>query len=87
MHANNPAAKQLEARWRRAIKMKAISLEQLDQCAPCTLTGDTEESYEPLRFPPATPDGAEPSIVFPHSSRSRLAPPSSASGSPGRAFE
>ena len=24
-------------------------------------------SYEPLRFPQATPDGAEPSIVFPHS--------------------
>ena len=33
MHANNPAAKQLEARWRRH----------------------------------ATPDGTEPSIVFPHS--------------------
>ena len=44
-----------------------ISLEQLDQCAPCTLTGDTEEGYEPLRTPPATPDGTEPSIVFPHS--------------------
>ena len=67
MHANNPAAKQLEARWRQAIKMKGISLEQLDQCAPCTLTGDTEEGYEPLRTPPATPDGIEPSIVFPHS--------------------
>ena len=34
MHANNPAAKQLEARWRRATKMKAISLEQLDHSAP-----------------------------------------------------
>ena len=67
MHPKNPAAKQLEARWRQAIKMKGISLEQLDQCAPCTLTGDTEEGYEPLRTPPATPDGTEPSIVFPHS--------------------
>ena len=31
------------------------------------MTGDTEEGYEPLRTPPATPDETEPSIVFPHS--------------------
>ena len=58
-----------------------ISLEQLDQCAPCTLTGDTEEGYEPLRTPPGR---SRPSSSR---TRSRLAPPSSGSGSPGRAFE
>ena len=70
MHANNPAAKQLEARWRQAIKMKGTSRSSSSTSgsAPhARLTGDTEEGYEPLRTPPATPDGTEPSIVFPHS--------------------
>ena len=64
--------------------MKGISLEQLDQCAPCTLTGDTEEDYEPLRTPPATPDETEPTIVFPHSFEVGSA---ELRESPGRAFE
>ena len=68
--ANNPAAKQLEARWRQAIKMKGTSRSSSSTSgsAPhARLTGDTEEGYEPLRTPPATPDETEPTIVFPHS--------------------
>ena len=34
MHANNPAAKQLEARWRQAIKMKGTSRSSSSTSAP-----------------------------------------------------
>ena len=62
MHKGNKAAEQLEARWRKAIKAKGLSLAQLDVCAPCQMTGDAEQGYEPLREASVT------SCHFPHSS-------------------
>ena len=59
--SSNPAAKQLEARWRKAIKDKSLSLAQLDACAPC----DMEAGGEQLRAAPAPADGAKDH--WPHS--------------------
>ena len=61
VHKGNPAAKQLEARWRAAIKDKSLTLQQLDACAPCQMTGDEAEGYEPLRAAAVT------TRHFPHS--------------------
>ena len=61
MHKGNKAAEQLETRWRKAIKNKGITLRDLDMCAPCQMTGDAEEGYEPLREASVT------SCHFPHS--------------------
>ena len=60
VHKSNPAAKQLEARWRKAIKNKMLTLAQLDACAPCQMTGDAD-GYEPLREASVT------TCHFPHS--------------------
>ena len=62
VHKGNKAAEQLEARWRKAIKAKGLSLAQLDVCAPCQMVG-TGEGYEPLR---EAPSPATSSIHFPH---------------------
>ena len=61
MHKGNKAAKELEARWRKAIKNKSLTRAQLDVCAPCQMTGDAEQGYEPLREASVT------SRHFPHS--------------------
>ena len=45
VHKGNKAAEQLEARWRKAIKNKAITLRDLDTCAPCQMTGDADQGY------------------------------------------
>ena len=54
MHSENPAAKELEARWRAAIKNKSLTLTALNACAPCQMTGDEADGYEPLRKASAT---------------------------------
>ena len=61
MHPGNPAARQLEVRWRQAIKNKGITLAQLDVCAPVQMEGDEEAGYEPLRTAPTGGDDH-----FPH---------------------
>ena len=61
VHKGNKAAEQLEARWRKAIKNKAITLRDLDTCAPCQMTGDADQGYEPLREASVT------TCHFPHS--------------------
>ena len=63
VHSGNPTARQLEARWRAAIKNKSLSLADLDVCAPVQWTGDEEAGYEPLRAAPTAAQDA-----FPHSS-------------------
>ena len=64
MHKGNKAAEELAARWRAAINNKSLSLEQLDACAPCQMTGGEAEGYEPLREAPSPAAGS--TIHFPH---------------------
>ena len=61
VHKGNKAAQDLEGRWRAAIKNKSLTLAELDECAPCQMTGDAEEGYEPLREASVT------TCHFPHS--------------------
>ena len=61
VHKDNPAAKELEARWRKAIKNRNLSSAQLDVCAPVQMTGDQEAGFEPLREASVT------TCHFPHS--------------------
>ena len=58
MHDKNPAAKELEARWRMAIKNKSLTL------TPLEMTGEETEGYEPLRKA-LTPTDSQ--VHFPHS--------------------
>ena len=61
VHKGNKAAEQLEARWRKAIKDKTLTLRDLYACAPCQMTGDADQGYEPLREASVT------TRHFPHS--------------------
>ena len=58
-HSENPAAKQLEARWRKAIKDKSLSTAQLDACVPVEMEPDEEAGGEPLRAAPSPAEGAK----------------------------
>ena len=61
VHKGNKAAKELEVRWRAAIKNKTLEIADLDVCAPCQMTGDEADGYEPLR------EAAVTTRHFPHS--------------------
>ena len=67
VHKGNPAAEQLEARWRAAIKDKSLTLEQLDACivmgertrdlqpisVACREPGTSSRSLSPAEVPPS----------------------------------
>jgi hypothetical protein len=50
-HSDNPAAKQLIARFKLALKNKQLSTDQLDSKAPLELEGPVEDGHEQLRSP------------------------------------
>lgn len=67
-HADNPAARQLEARWRAALLDKTISLEKLDADFPIVHAGS--EGHETMRKLDPVHDNAEHTDAyaddFPH---------------------
>ena len=48
-HGDNPAAKQLIARFKAILKNKRLTMAQLDAKAPLVLEGEAEDGYEQVR--------------------------------------